>query len=125
MCKKHHDEEKVNLTGPPGSEEQPAVSTIVKPKKVRSSSKLSFGSTGSSKKPGHTRGLSIFQEISPDAVGDLLSGDPATATAAKNATANGTRKVTATASAAPKRPPNHHHRSTVSQILVDIGDTEE
>ena len=120
MCKKHHDEEKVNLTGPPGSEEQPAVCTIVKPKKVRSSSKLSFGSTGSSKKPGHTRGLSIFQEISPDAVGDLLSGDPATATAAKNATANGTRKVTATASAAPKRPPNHHHRSTVSRKFRQI-----
>jgi len=49
-----------------------------------------------------------------------LSGDPATATAAKNATANGTRKVTATASAAPKRPSNHHHRSTVSRKFRQI-----
>jgi hypothetical protein len=116
MCKKHHDIEQPNLTGPPGVEQE--VCTIVKPKKVRSSSKLSFGSTGSgsSKKPGHTRGLSIFQEISPDAVGDLLSGDAATATAAKNATTNGATTATAPSSSAkPKRPSNHHHRSTVSR----------
>merc|ERR1712194_42315 len=102
--------------------------TIIEPKKVRSSSKLSSGSTGLSIKTGHTRGLSIFQEISPDAVGDFLSGDGAKATAAKNPATTTTTKTIApeiahSSSVTTAQPSNHHHRSTVSQLLVDIVET--
>jgi len=58
MCKKHHDQK---VAG-----EEPVSCTII-PRKNRSSKPT--------KKPGHTRGLSIFQEISVDAVGDLLAPD--------------------------------------------------
>ena len=51
MCKKHHDQK--------ASGQDPVMCTIIPNKK--------------SKKPGHKRGLSIFQEMSADAVGDLLS----------------------------------------------------
>lgn len=51
MCKKHHDQK--------ASGEEPVMCTIIPTKKT-------------AKKPRHTRGLSIFQEISADAVGDLL-----------------------------------------------------
>ena len=60
MCKKHHDQK---VAG-----EEPVSCTII-PRKNRSSKPT--------KKPGHTRGLSIFQEISVDAVGDLLAPDGA------------------------------------------------
>lgn len=62
MCKKHHDQK--------ASGQDPAMCTIIPNKKK-------------SKKPGHTRGLSIFQEISVDAVGDLLSSDASKQNAAK------------------------------------------
>mmetsp|Transcript_57385 Transcript_57385/g.64157 ORF Transcript_57385/g.64157 Transcript_57385/m.64157 type:complete len:734 (+) Transcript_57385:511-2712(+) len=128
MCKKHHDQSILNSTLPPGMEQQHAVCTIIEPKKVRSSSKLSSGSTGLSIKTGHTRGLSIFQEISPDAVGDFLSGDGAKATAAKNPATTTTTKTIApeiahSSSVTTAQPSNHHHRSTVSQLLVDIVET--
>jgi len=97
MCKKHHDQ---NLVG-----DQPMVCTIIEPKKNRPSK--------TSKKPGHTRGLSIFQEISPDAVGDLLTPDTGKQNASKNATSSDT------ASSA-KPPPESHHRSNISQLLVDM-----
>lgn len=99
MCKKHYDQNPIG--------EQPAVCTIIEPKKARPSK--------ATKKPGHTRGLSIFQEISADAVGDLLSVDAAKNAAKKAATTNSTPSSSAKA-----RPSNHHHRSTASQILVDI-----
>ena len=51
MCKKHHDQK--------ASGQDPVMCIIIPNKK--------------SKKPGHKRGLSIFQEMSADAVGDLLS----------------------------------------------------
>jgi len=54
MCKKHHDQK--------ASGEEPAMCTVIPMKKK-------------AKKPGHTRGLSIFQEVSADAIGDLLSPD--------------------------------------------------
>lgn len=52
MCKKHHDQK--------ASGEEPVMCTVIPSKKT-------------AKKSRHTRGLSIFQEISADAVGDLLS----------------------------------------------------
>jgi len=113
MCKKHHDQQLgKELRGADLS----LSCKIIEPKKDPSSN-----ATTSSKKSGHTRGLSIFQEISADAVGDLLSGDAAktaATNAAKNAIATGTE--TTPSSSAPTRPPSHHHRSTVSQILVDM-----
>ena len=95
MCKKHHDQKSAG--------DQPAVCTIIEPKKA-SSSKVS-------KKPGHTRGLSIFQEISADAVGDYLTPGAAKQNAAKNATATASTPP----SSAKARPSNHHHRSTASR----------
>ena len=106
MCKKHHDQSELNSAelGQP-----PAICKVV-PKKTHPASKLSSGSTASSKNPGHTRGLSIFQEISPDTVGDLLSGDAA----------NAAKKVPPAPESTPSSSTsqshsNHHHRSTVSR----------
>jgi hypothetical protein len=76
MCKKHHDQAHQDSTGPPAGME-PMVCKIIdtKPDLAGSSKPPGKG------KPGHTRGLSIFQEFSVDAVGDLLSGDAAAAAA--------------------------------------------
>jgi len=99
MCKKHHDQT--------SADEEPMMCTII-PKKSRPSKAL--------KKPGHTRGLSIFQEISADAVGDLLTLDAGKKNAAKSAPT-----VTSDPSSSAKAPSsNNHHRSTVSQALVDM-----
>jgi len=115
MCKKHHDQSKLNSNELAAEVQSPAVCTIIEPKKTRCASKLSTGSTGSSKKSGHTRGLSIFQEISPDAVGDLLSGDAANNTSAKNAVKKATTAPESAPSSMAQSRPNHHHRSTVSR----------
>lgn len=70
MCKKHHDQNRGKVSGPPSGEIecQPCLPVD--------------GDTGLSRrrpspvqhKPTHTRGLSLFQEISPEAVGNLLEG---------------------------------------------------
>ena len=106
MCEKHHHQSELN---PAELGQPPAIYKVV-PKKTHPASKLSSGSTASSKNPGHTRGLSIFQEISPDTVGDLLSGDAA----------NAAKKVPPAPESTPSSSTsqshsNHHHRSTVSR----------
>lgn len=58
MCKKHHD--KLGGLDP----NDPALSVAIDGK---------LG--GPAHKPGHTRGLSIFQDLSADAVQNLLAGD--------------------------------------------------
>ena len=67
MCKKHHDQSRKESIPPPGEfpdqckviDSDPAPEAIAKASKQR--------------KPTHTRGLSLFQEISPEAVQNLLS----------------------------------------------------
>lgn len=97
MCKKHHDQ---NTDG-----EEPLMCTIIPSKKGRPSKP--------SKKPGHTRGLSIFQEISADAVGDLLTPDAANQNAGKSSLGD--------PSSSSKNPSsNKHHQRGISQVLVDM-----
>eukprot|EP00536_Pseudo-nitzschia_multiseries_P003252 jgi/Psemu1/236520/estExt_Genewise1.C_480126 len=98
MCKKHHDQRQAG--------ENPTC-TIIEPKKSRSKG---------SKKPGHTRGLSIFQEISADAVGDLLTPD----TSKQNLGKDAPTSETVLSSSTKKSSSSHHHRSTASQLLVDM-----
>jgi hypothetical protein len=96
MCKKHHDQKST------GEEPEPASCTIIS-KKTRPSKPL--------KKPRHTRGLSIFQEISADAVGDLLTpvGEK------QNAAKNGPTAASDPSSSAKAQSSSPHHRSTVSR----------
>jgi len=98
MCKKHHDQKSAG---------EEFVSCTIIPKKNRPS-KL--------KKPRHTRGLSIFQEISADAVGDLLTPVGDKQTAAKN----GPAAASDPSSSAKAQSSSPHHRSTISQVLVDM-----
>eukprot|EP00532_Pseudo-nitzschia_australis_P007346 CAMPEP_0168177700 /NCGR_PEP_ID=MMETSP0139_2-20121125/8625_1 /TAXON_ID=44445 /ORGANISM="Pseudo-nitzschia australis, Strain 10249 10 AB" /LENGTH=712 /DNA_ID=CAMNT_0008096831 /DNA_START=157 /DNA_END=2295 /DNA_ORIENTATION=- len=99
MCKKHHDQNEAD---------EKHICTIAEPKKSRPSKGL--------KKPGHTRGLSIFQEISADAVCDLLQPETT-----KQSTEKSTPEAeNALSSSAKKTVSHHHHRSTASQLLVDI-----
>jgi len=67
MCKKHHDQ----LAGPSSEQSAlgPSASWAAKP-------------SGAVHKPTHTRGLSIFQEMSADTVSTLLNDDGATPPAA-------------------------------------------
>ena len=91
MCKKHHDQKSAG--------EDPLVCTII-PKNH---------SSKPSKRPGHTRGLSIFQEISPDAVGDLLKPESGKQNEVKEVSASNS-------SSSIKNPPtNTRHRSTISR----------
>jgi len=99
MCKKHHDQKSAG--------EEPMVCTIV-PKKGRSSKP--------STKPGHTRGLSIFSELSAAAIGDILTPDNGKQNAAKGAPMD----ASDSSPQAKAQSSNHHHRSTVSQVLVDM-----
>jgi hypothetical protein len=106
MCKKHHDQAQHDSTGPPAGIEAMTCKIIESKSDTAGSSK-----TSGKGKPGHTRGLSIFQEFSVDAVGDLLSGDAAPA-AATNAVSP---------SALPSLPTaNHQHRSTFSRDFGNI-----
>eukprot|EP00541_Cyclophora_tenuis_P001210 CAMPEP_0116579224 /NCGR_PEP_ID=MMETSP0397-20121206/22140_1 /TAXON_ID=216820 /ORGANISM="Cyclophora tenuis, Strain ECT3854" /LENGTH=295 /DNA_ID=CAMNT_0004108695 /DNA_START=1 /DNA_END=888 /DNA_ORIENTATION=+ len=78
MCKKHHDLTNgiVNARGGKrvaADVGQPPSCVVIDGKKKDEKS---------GHKGGHTRGLSIFQEISPDAVGNLLSSEGAGAGAA-------------------------------------------
>jgi hypothetical protein len=107
MCKKHHDQSQQNSTSPPQGVD-PTVCQVVDSKKSDAghSTKLSTGSTAS-RKPTHTRGLSIFQEISADTVGDLLAGEnPAAASVPGPAPA--------------RHPPTHQHRSTFSRDFANL-----
>jgi hypothetical protein len=108
MCKKHHDQSQQNSTAPPQGVD-PSVCQVVNSKKpdATHSSKMSTESTAS-KKPTHTRGLSIFQEISADTVGDLLSGENPAAAAPVPAPAPG------------RLPPTHRHRSTFSRDFANL-----
>jgi len=100
MCKKHHDQTSAG--------DEPMVCTVV-PKKNRLSKP--------SKKPGHTRGLSIFQEISADAVGDLLTLPDA----GKQDVTKGASADSSDTSSSAKAPSSQkHHRSAISQVLVDM-----
>ena len=85
MCKKHHDLSRhtSQTIGPAGVLGNEAGQSICKPAKVV-------------KKPSHTRGLSLFQEMSAEAVGSIL-GD-----------------------AAPSPAASHHHRSTFSRDFANI-----
>jgi hypothetical protein len=103
MCKKHHD-----LTQKSSAVPLPPPSSghcqIVETKKARAPSMKMSGSSPSTKKPSHARGLSIFQEISADTVGDLLAGAPTEAVGSA-----------AAASSAAAVHPGHRHRSTFSR----------
>jgi len=90
MCKKHHDQKSAG--------EEPMVCTII-PKKPL-------------KKSRHTRGLSIFQEISVDAVGDLLTLD--------GGKQNSEKSVPEDSGDPKAQRSDRHHRSTISQVLVDM-----
>jgi hypothetical protein len=57
MCKKHHD--KLAALDPNGA---PMTCMVI-------------GSSSGQDKPAHKRGLSIFQDLSADAVGNLLDGE--------------------------------------------------
>eukprot|EP00429_Kryptoperidinium_foliaceum_P004489 CAMPEP_0176024314 /NCGR_PEP_ID=MMETSP0120_2-20121206/11880_1 /TAXON_ID=160619 /ORGANISM="Kryptoperidinium foliaceum, Strain CCMP 1326" /LENGTH=660 /DNA_ID=CAMNT_0017357493 /DNA_START=374 /DNA_END=2356 /DNA_ORIENTATION=+ len=91
MCKKHHDLSQ-KLQPPPG-EEINADDAQCRPVK----------SSAGARKPTHTRGLSLFQEISPEVVGNILSDDTGTA-----------------------QPPaaGHRHRSTFSRDFASLYDGE-
>mmetsp|Transcript_40885 Transcript_40885/g.62890 ORF Transcript_40885/g.62890 Transcript_40885/m.62890 type:complete len:702 (+) Transcript_40885:289-2394(+) len=91
MCKKHHDSSR-SSTG--------TSSTLAEPKGSDTASENSAGSPVTKKathKPKHTRGLSIFQEISADTVGTLLSSE------------------TEEGSEQPPPRTNHRHQSTFSR----------
>jgi hypothetical protein len=77
MCKKHHDQSSgKSVSEPPGSD--PSQCNVIE---GGNSSRASPPTTATSEpsrgahKPTHTRGLSIFQDLSADAVGDFLQGD--------------------------------------------------
>jgi hypothetical protein len=79
MCKKHHDQSSgKSVSEPPGSD--PSQCNVIE---GGNSSRASPPTTATSEpsrgahKPTHTRGLSIFQDLSADAVGDFLQGDVA------------------------------------------------
>lgn len=97
MCKKHHDQKAAG--------QEPLMCTVIPSKKDHSSKP--------SKKPGHTRGLSIFQEISADAVGDLLTPDSTKQNAGKSSLGD--------PSSSSRNPSsNNHHQRGISQVLVDM-----
>jgi hypothetical protein len=94
MCKKHHDQSRKDTNQVPSP---PAEESFSQSKVVESQPKA--GSSKPSKrvhKPTHTRGLSIFQEMSADTVGTLLQGE---GEPPKDA----------------RPPPGHRHRSSFSR----------
>jgi hypothetical protein len=99
MCKKHHDQSQQGSTAPigHGTTSRSDVCQEIDSKIDPHTANLPAGSSAS-KKPSHHRGLSIFQEISADTVGNLLSAEPSSAGTAGSA-----------------RPPTHTHRSTFSR----------
>jgi hypothetical protein len=101
MCKKHHDQAQQGSSAPV-ARAITSRSDVCQVIDTKNDSHTSAGSTGS-KKPSHHRGLSIFQEISADTVGNLLSPDPSSA---------------GTVSAA--HPPSHAHRSTFSREFGNL-----
>ncbi|KAL3925044.1 MAG: hypothetical protein SGILL_000666 [Bacillariaceae sp.] len=107
MCKKHHDQTQKGSAGliplPSSTSVQCQVISTKKTARVQSP-KTSGGSTAS-KKPTHARGLSIFQEISADTVGDLLSSAPSATVGSAPAAASSAAAVH----------PSHRHRSTFSR----------
>lgn len=106
MCKKHHDQTQQDSTGPPAGVE-PMVCKIIDTKPDPAGSSKNSGKG----KPGHTRGLSIFQDFSVDAVGALLSGDAAA----------GAATTAESPSALPSlRRATHQHRSTFSRDFGNI-----
>ena len=80
MCKKHHDKNQTNRVAPP-SGDSPSQCRVIENNGVGGRAQFQdqkpTKSTGSLQKPSHKRGLSIFQEMSADTVGNLLlSGNP-------------------------------------------------
>ena len=69
MCKKHHDLHRASNGDGGGS---PGSATQCKPV---GTAKTSGPKSGAQHKKGHTRGLSIFQDLSADAVGSLLADE--------------------------------------------------
>jgi hypothetical protein len=98
MCKKHHDQNQQHMGG--------NFCKVTEPKEAKSKS---------SKKPAHQRGLSIFQEISADTVGDLLSADDAPIAPRPSPPAESSSSVDPGAH-------SHHHQSTFSQQIEKIID---
>jgi hypothetical protein len=76
MCKKHHDHSNGIISTKSGSSSEDGDEMSCQETKK---------STGQRKKPSHNRGLSIFQELSADAVSSMLNDAPAesAATAAR------------------------------------------
>jgi hypothetical protein len=73
MCKKHHDHSNgITSTKSRSSSEDEEEMSCQEIKK----------SAGQRKKASHNRGLSIFQELSADAVSSMLNDAPADSTAA-------------------------------------------
>jgi hypothetical protein len=72
MCKKHHDESKLKKTASAyvGQQSQLLCSEIPPPPAANEQSVQPKG------KPTHARGLSIFHEITADAVSDLFNASP-------------------------------------------------
>lgn len=97
MCKKHHDQQRGSggalMSPPPGDSSQ---YNVIGSGGARSTAKQSK----TTHKPTHTRGLSIFQEISADDVGTILSPEA---------------EAAAMSEGRAPRPPGHRHRSTFSR----------
>lgn len=94
MCKKHHDQARKHSDGmvpPPGDLTQ-CKEIEVKPETTKSDK--------GQRKPTHTRGLSLFQEMSPEIVGNILGED-----------------VDAPGAPAPGQ---HHHQSTFSRDFSSL-----
>ncbi len=94
MCKKHHDQTRKHSDGlipPPGDlaqcKEIQVKSGATKPEK-------------DTRKPTHTRGLSLFQEMSPEIVGNILGED--------------------VDAAGPPAPGQHRHQSTFSRDFSSL-----
>jgi len=71
MCKKHHDQNFGAGSGRRGSDSS---ARDPSPPLVASAPPPAAASSRKGKRPSHTRGLSIFQEVSPENIQNLLSG---------------------------------------------------
>lgn len=92
MCKKHHDQSRKdsNRVAPPPAD---TYCKVIEPEPTTTTK-----TSKPVRKPTHTRGLSLFQEMSAETVGNLLSGEEAQ----------------------PPAPSGHGHRSTFSREFGNL-----
>ena len=91
MCKKHNDQKK-KAAASGRMEDMPKICQPVS----------DAAASSSQHKPSHTRGLSIFQDLSADAVGNILQGADLESVAGARGSADGKQ---------------HRHRSTLSREI--------